>query len=47
MSHALRFLILLVAGWLQRPQAAKIEYLITENALFSASIGELDDIDDL
>src|SRR5215471_5967903 len=39
MSHALHFLILLVAGWLQRRLEAQIEYLIAENALYKQRLG--------
>jgi Homeodomain-like domain len=39
MSHALHFLILMVAGWLQRRMEAQIEYLVTENALYKKRLG--------
>ena len=39
MSHPLHFLILMVAGWLQRRLEAQIEYLIAENALYKKRLG--------
>ena len=39
MSHALHFLILTVAGWLQRRLEAQIEYLIAENTVYKQRLG--------
>lgn len=39
MSSTLDFLILTVAGWLQRRMEAQIEYLIAENALYKQRLG--------
>ena len=39
MSHALHFLILTVAGWLQRRMEAQIEYLIAENNVYKQCLG--------
>jgi hypothetical protein len=40
MSHPLHFLILTVAGWLQRRLEAQIEYLIAENAAYKQRPGD-------
>lgn len=39
MSHPLHFLILMVAGWLQRRLEAQIEYLVAENAMYRQRLG--------
>lgn len=39
MSSTLHFLILTVAGWLQRRMEAKIEYLSAENTLYKQRLG--------
>ena len=42
MIPALHFLILLVAGWLQRRLEAQVEYLIAENAMYRQRLGARD-----
>lgn len=39
MSYALHFLVLTVAGWVQRRMEAQIEYLIAENAPYRKRLG--------
>ncbi len=40
MSHALQFLILVMAGWVNRQQQEAIEYLRTENQILKESHGK-------